>query len=161
MPSLTTLIFLIVAAVIVAASWWQSRQRTSAFIELAAKFGLAFLGTTLPGFLNLAGTGPEAISSCWNVVEGEINRVRFVIFDCRIGRGKGSWRRTIIAAKGNADIFKSVPMVLNLTSEPAGEWTVLYQPKTSQIIPPGLIAVPELDALLELFISGEQTSSAS
>lgn len=93
-------------------------------------------------------------------MEGEINGVRFVIFDCRIGRGKGSWRRTVIAAKSNADIFASVPIMLDLTSEPAGEWTVLYKPKTYQIMPPWLTPVLELEALLELFISGWQTRSA-
>jgi hypothetical protein len=151
----------IVAAVILAAFWRQARQRVSALRQLASKFGFAFLGTTLPGSLDLKGTGPEAISSCWNVMDGEINGVRIVIFDCRIGQGKGSLRRTVIAAKSDAEIFKSVPMVLDLTSEPAAAWTVLYQPKTYQIISPGLIAVSELDALLKLFISGTHAISSS
>jgi hypothetical protein len=94
-------------------------------------------------------------------MDGELKGVRIVIFDCRIGQGKGSWRRTIIAAKSNADIFESVPMILDLIREPAGDWTVLYQPKTYQIVPPGLVAVPELDGLLELLSSGKQTSSTN
>jgi hypothetical protein len=94
-------------------------------------------------------------------MDGELNGVRIVIFDCRIGQGKRSWRRTVIAVKSHADIFKSVPMVLDLTSGPAGEWTVLYQPKTYQIIPPRLIAASELDALLDLFNSSKQTSPVS
>jgi hypothetical protein len=161
MPTITTLICLVIAAVILAAFWWQARQRSLALRRLASKFGFAFLGTTLPGSLNLTATGPEAISSCWNVMDGELSGARILVFDCRIGEGKGSWRRTIIAAKGNADIFGSVPLVLALTSEPAGDWTVLYQPKTYRIIPPGLMAASELDALLELFSSGENTSAKS
>jgi len=142
MPSVTTLVLLVVAAAIVVALWWRALQRTSALRQLASKFGFAFLGTTVPRILNLTGTGPEAISSCWNVMDGELKGVRIVVFDCRIGQGKGSWRRTVIAAKSSADIFKSVPMMLDLTSEPAGEWTVLYQPKTYKIFLPGLVAVP-------------------
>ncbi len=161
MPSVTTLVLLIVAAAIVVALWWRARQRTSALRQLASKFGFAFLGTTVPRGLNLTGTGPEAISSSWNVMDGELKGVRIVIFDCRIGQGKGSWRRTIIAAKSNADIFESVPMILDFIREPAGDWTVLYQPKTYQIVPPALIAVPELDGLLELLSSGKQTSSTN
>jgi hypothetical protein len=74
---------------------------------------------------------------------------------CRIGEGKGSWRRTVVAAEGKPDIFRSVPFVLNLSSEQAGDWTVLYQPKSYRIPSPGLMATSEVEALLQLLGSGE------
>ena len=64
------------------------------------------------------------------MIDGERNGLRTLIFDCSIGEGKGSWRRTVIAAQGNPDIFRNVPFLLNLSSEQTGDWTVLYQPKS-------------------------------
>ena len=84
-------------------------------------------------------------------MDGELNGARILVFDCRIGEGKGSWRRTVIAAKSNTEFFKTVPFVLDMNSEPAGEWALLYQPKGYRLIPPKLMAASELDSLLELF----------
>jgi hypothetical protein len=87
-------------------------------------------------------------------LDGERNGLRILIFDCRIGEGKGNWRRTVIAAQGNPDIFRNVPLLLNLSREQTGDWTVLYQPKSCGI-PPGLIATTEIEALLQLIGTGE------
>jgi hypothetical protein len=89
------------------------------------------------------------------VIDGERNGLRILIFDCRIGEGKGSWRRTVIVAQGNPDIFRNVPFVLNLSIEQTGDWTVLYEPKSLGIYPPGLMATTEIEALLQLLGSGE------
>jgi hypothetical protein len=138
------------AAVALAVFWWRERQRSLALRQVASKFHFVFLGKALPASLDITATGLERMSSCWNVMDGELNGTRIVVFDCRIGEGKGSWRRTVIAAKSNTEFFKMVPFVLDLRSEPAGEWALLYQPKAYRIIPPRLMAVSELDLLLEL-----------
>jgi hypothetical protein len=153
MSAITICIWISAAAVTLAVLWWRERQRSLALRQIASKFGFVFLGNALPGSLNLTATGLERISSCWNVIDGELNGVRIVVFDCRIGEGKGSWRRTVIAAKDNTELFRSVPFVLDLRSEPAGEWALLYQPKTYRNIPPGLMAASEVDSLFELFSS--------
>jgi hypothetical protein len=123
--------------------------------QIASKFRFVFLGKALPRSLVLVRTGLERISSCWNVIDGQRDGVRIVIFDCRIGEGKGSWRRTIVAAEGKPDIFRAVPFVLELSNEQAGDWTLLYQPKSYGILPPGLMATSEIEALLQLLGSGE------
>jgi len=121
---------------------------------LASRFRFVYLGKALPESLILETTGLQAISSCWNVIDGERNGLRILIFDCRIGEGRGRWLRTVIAAQGNPDIFRNVPFLLSLRSEQTGDWTVLYQPKSFGI-PPGLTATPEIEALLQLLGSGE------
>ena len=71
MPSKTIFICQIVAAAFLAMFWWQARQRTLALRQLASKCGFAFLGSTFPGSLDLTGTGLDAISSCWNVMDNQ------------------------------------------------------------------------------------------
>jgi hypothetical protein len=46
-----------------------------------------------------------AAMRAWNVIEGKGHGVRVVAFDCRLGTGKGSWRRSVIAAEGSAEVF--------------------------------------------------------
>ncbi len=59
--------------------------------------------------LSLTGTPMAHTSAIGNVMEGERNGIPFVAFDCRIGTGKGSWRRTVIAARSERDVFATVP----------------------------------------------------
>ena len=84
------------AGVALAVFWWRERQRSLAMKQVASKFRFVFLGKALPRSLILETTGLQRISSCWNVIDGERDGLRILIFDCRIGEGKGSWRRTVI-----------------------------------------------------------------
>jgi hypothetical protein len=145
----TTCTLLALAGVALSVYWWRERRRSLALRQLASKFRFVYLGKALPSSLH------QGISSCWNVIDGERNGLRILIFDYRIGEGKGSWRRTVIVAQGNPDIFRNVPFVLNLSIEQTGDWTVLYEPKSLGIYPPGLMATTEIEALLQLLGSGE------
>jgi|HubBroStandDraft_6_1064221.scaffolds.fasta_scaffold1212572_1 hypothetical protein len=155
MNTTTTCTLLALAGVALSVYWWRERRRSLALRQLASKLRFVYLGKALPSSLILETTGLKGISSCWNVIDGERNGLRILIFDCRIGEGKGSWRRTVVAAQGNPYIFRNVPFVLNLSSEQTGDWTVLYQPKSFGIYPPGLMATTEIEALLQLLGSGE------
>jgi hypothetical protein len=101
---------------------------------MAATLGFV-LEQGLPRSLTLSGTGLEGITSAWNIMDGKCNGVRTVFFDCRIGQGKGSWRRTVVAAKGRRSMLGSVLLALDLTSEQSGDWTVLYEPKALEFSP--------------------------
>ena len=69
------------------------------------------------------------------------------------GVGKGSWRRTVIAAQTDADVFTTVNFNRDLTVERSGDWMFLYQPKAVSLIPPGLMSVDELEAHLSAVAS--------
>jgi hypothetical protein len=127
--------------------YWRSRQRIKAIRALANRLGFTYIGEALPRSLSLRGTSLEAATAVWNVIDGERNKLRLIAFDCRIGVGKGSWRRTVIAAQTDSDIFGIVSFNRDLTVERSGDWMFLYQPKTF-FIPPGLMSIDEIEAHL-------------
>jgi hypothetical protein len=93
----------------------------------------------------LRGTGLQGVTSVWNVIDGECARKRVISFDCRIGNGKSSCRRTAIAVHGSADVFGS-EFNPDFVIERSGEWSVIYEPWKLSLIPAGLMSVSELDA---------------
>ena len=68
-----------------------------------------------------------------------------VAFDCQLGTGKGSWRRSVIAAEGSADFGMFNP---EFTVERSGAWVLSYQSKAVSLIPAGLMPVAEIEARL-------------
>jgi hypothetical protein len=88
-------------------------------------------------------------ASVWNVIDGERLGIRIVAFDCRIGHGKGSWRRSVIAAETSADVFAPVPFNRDLTLEHSDGWVILYEPRALLAISRGLMPVAELEAHLD------------
>jgi hypothetical protein len=139
--------------------WLRERHRTNAIRAMAMRSGFHYLGSALPNSLTLNGTPLENLTASWNVVDGERNGVRVIAFDCRIGHGKASWRRTVIAAESPLDTFGTVPFDHDLTVDRSGRWAVLYQPKTVSFIPPGFMSVPELEAHLGAINPDRLTSS--
>ena len=127
----------------------RASNRTAAIRAMAKRYGFVFLGTELPRSLTLRGTALDRSSSIWNVIDGERYGIRVVAFDCRIGSGKGSWRRTVIAAQSPSDLFNAVPFNRDLTVDRSGGWAILYQPWGYSVIPPGLMSIAELEAHLE------------
>jgi hypothetical protein len=142
--------WLIVAGLLFACLWLRERRRTTAIQAMAARLGFVYLGRALPKSLSLNGTPIEHTSSVWNAIDGECRGTRVVAFDCRIGYGKASWRRTVIAAQSPRDIFGKVRFDSDLTAVRSGKWSILYQPKTFSLIPPGLMPVPELEAHIDV-----------
>ena len=125
------------------------RQRANAVRALADRSGLHYLGNALPRSLTLGGTPFQLASKVWNVIDGEPRGVRIVAFDCRVGVGKGSWRRTVIAIESGADLSDSLPFNPDMTVESAGKWKILYRPKMSvSFRVAGLMPIAELEAHL-------------
>ncbi len=124
----------------------RDRKRTKQLATLASTLGLKSWGNQLPSDLSLAGTPMAHRSATWNVFEGVQNGTSFIMFDCRIGTGKGSWRRTVIAARASRDVFATVPSDSSYTVDQSGEWMVFYSPKALSFFGQGLMPVTELDA---------------
>jgi hypothetical protein len=123
------------------------RQRTAAIHALAIRSGFHYIGEALPRSLTLNGTPFERASKVWNVIDGEPHGIRIIAFDCRVGVGKGSWRRTVIAVERGSNLS----LILNpeMTIDSAGSWKVLYRPKASTNLRiAGLMPVTELESYL-------------
>lgn len=87
---------------------------------------------TLPASFHLTGYPADEIRQIWNVIEGRQSGVSLLIFDCVIGKGKGTYA-TFIACQSNQNPFGSdtfTHCVLRL-----GEWTALYRIPVLQVIP--------------------------
>ena len=99
--------------------WWTNRTRSAEICSLADSCGFQYRGEALPSSLPLAGPF-EAVTSCWNVIDRETLRTRVVTFDCRFGQGKGSWQRTIIAVRGDPDVFMIASFDAGMSKEQIG-----------------------------------------
>ena len=144
--NMTTYILIGAAGLVVALLWFRERRRSTALRAMALRRGFVYLGEAIPNSLTLYGTPMDQADSVWNVIDGECDGIRVVAFDCRMGSGKGSWRRTVIAARSPEDPFSGARSTPDLTIDHAGDWTILYQPKTLSLIPPGLMPVGQIEA---------------
>ena len=105
------------------------KQRTASIRALASRLGFHFLGAALPRSLTLSGTPFSNHSKVWNVIDGEPNGVRTIAFDCQVGSGKGSWRRTIIAIEESVSFSNVMPLNPEMKIDSAGGWKILYRPR--------------------------------
>jgi hypothetical protein len=137
------------ALILFAILWLRERRRATAIRTVAAQSGFHYLGSVLPSSLTLSGTRLRGLTSVWNVIDGEPNKVRVIAFDCRVGSGKGSWRRTVIAVETPLDVFSNLPSNLDSTVERSGKWIILYKSKNFSLVPTGLMSVAELKAHLD------------
>jgi hypothetical protein len=144
----SAILAVVAVAFIVAFLYYRHRRRMAAIRALAAKLGFTYIGTALPRSLSLEGTELESCSSVWNVIDGEPHGVRVIGFDCQIGQGRGSWRRTIVAVQSVAGKVDATFFNPDMTSENADGWTLFYRPKILSFIPGGLMPVTELESYL-------------
>jgi hypothetical protein len=129
--------------------WVAKLRRTAAFRALAARLGFSFCGHTIPSSLSFAGTPFQLMSSIWNVIDGKKDGVRIVAFDCRVGTGKASWRRTVIAAQSSSDVFGGIKFNPELTTVRANEWLLLYEPQRPVFAMRYLMPVVEVAAHID------------
>ncbi len=122
------------------------RRQAKDMARLASTLGLKSWGDRLPKDLSLAGTPLAGRSATWNVLEGAQNGIPFIVFDCRIGTGKGSWERTVIAARASRDVFATVPSDFSYTVDQCGEWMVFYPSKSISFFGQRLMPIAELEA---------------
>jgi len=50
-------------------------------------------------------------------------------FDCQVGVGKRSWRRTVIAIESDGDVIGHLRVQPDMAIDRAGRWQILYRPK--------------------------------
>jgi hypothetical protein len=138
----------VIGAGIVIALYWRERTRAVEFRTLAAREGLHYLGGALPRSLNLSGTPLQALAKVWNVMDGAYNGTRIIVFDCQIGTGKVSWRRTVFAIETDSDVFGTYIFNADFDLDRAGKWVLAYRPRSFVPFASGLMPVGELQAHL-------------
>jgi hypothetical protein len=147
--SLWIYVWLTAIGAYLAAQFFAKRHRESAIRDMAARLNFRYLGNVVPGSLSLATSQLRNVSAIWNVVEGEHKGIRLIAFACRVGYGKGSWRRSVIAAEAATDVFETVAFNRDLALERSGQWILLYEPKVLSLVPRGLMPVSEIEARLD------------
>lgn len=130
------------------------KYRADAIRTIASRSGLHYLGNALPKSLTLEGTPFYRASKFWNVLDGEPSGTRIMAFDCRVGGGKHSWRRTVIAVESDDNPLARLPLHPKMTIDHSGRWQVLYQPRAAFAFRgTGLTPVEELEATLKAILS--------
>ena len=130
------------------------KYRSRAIRTLASRSGLHYLGNALPKSLTLEGTPFRRASKFWNVLDGEPSGTRIMAFDCRVGQGRYSWRRTVIAVESDDSPLARLPLHSNITIDHSGRWQVVYHPRAGFAFRgTGLTPVEELDATLKAILS--------
>jgi len=124
--------------------------RVRAIRRLAEKLSMSYCSdvSAFPE-VSLTGTELEGATLAWNVISGVRNGINVVAFDCRIGKGKGSWRRTVIAAETEHNVFGGAAFLPELTVATSGKWKLLYRQRELEFLARGLMPVKELEAHIE------------
>jgi hypothetical protein len=137
------------------ALYTSQRYRANAIRALATRSGRHYLGSALPRSLTLEGTPFYRISKVSDVIDGEPHGTRIVAFDCQIGVGKGSWRRSVIAVESEANVFGHMLLHPDMTIDRSGRWKIFYRPKAHfNCRIAGLTPVEELEANLNAVVTG-------
>jgi len=146
-----TVAFFLAVLVAAAIQWLRDALRASAVKKMAGELGFRYIGKgRLPEALSLYGTPFNGVEQISNLIDGERGGIRVLAFDCRIGSGKGSRQRTVIAARSPADPFAAKKFNPDLTVVQSAAWQILYYP--GNLTPPGkteLTPVGEWKAILE------------
>jgi hypothetical protein len=138
------------------------RYRADAIQALATRFGMHYLGNALPKSLGLSGTPFDRVSKVWNVIDGEPRGTRVMAFDCQIGAGKGSWRRTVIAVETEGNISGRLRVERDMTLYSSGRWQILYRPRQGAFSfgMAGLTPIEKLEASLNGLLADSRKTSA-
>ena len=139
---------LVGAGLLIIFVFWRDRRRANAMRLLAGQEGLHYLGGALPESFPLQGT-LEDVTKVWNVLDGQLNGVRTMVFDCAMGTGRSAWRRTVIAAECEKDPFAAARYDVNLSVERYDNWVILFRPRAFSFITDELMAVTEIEAHLK------------
>lgn len=140
-----TVVVFVVGAVIYAVYGVEDLWRGLAMRRLARTFGFAYLRQRLPEALSLYGTPFAQRRFTWNVMEGEHNGHRVVVFDCQVGEEKKGWRRSVIAIRTGPVTMSAAKLDARMKVDSSGGWSVFYYP---QEMKEGLMRVPQLQVCL-------------
>ncbi len=118
----------------------RDEERTRLIKNLASDTGLTFIGDRLPRLFPIQYTSSRQAHSISRVVVGE----DLLLFDCRIGHGKISRGRTVVAARKEASVFGWARFGPDLETETASGWTLVYGSNR-------LLELEEINALMSEF----------
>lgn len=139
---------------VLALSWtiWATAMRHHAreVKAVATAFGmLPWPNDSLPRDLSLRDTCLGSWSKLFNVYEGIVGGVQVAVFDCKVGQGKGSWTRTVIAARSSQATFGAVAFDPELTTQRSGEWLILYRPWRVWGFAPELMSADQIEGHIQ------------
>lgn len=114
--------------------------RARAMRTLAARWGFQYIGPPAPKWRNRSypenspplpsrfrliwNPSGREITHVWNLIEGQQNGVSLVVFDCILGKGKGSSYCTLIASQTEQNPFGTVTSPDRLIQSHG--WTILH-----------------------------------
>lgn len=120
----------------------RERARVNEIRALAQRLGFTYLGAAFPGTFPLYRTSSRSARSIVRAALGDRNEKEVILFDCRMGHGKGSFSRTVVAVRGQSVPIRAHWFGPDLLTEQAGDWTVVFRTR-------GLMLVEEIEALLD------------
>ena len=107
----------------------QDRQRTRLIRDFASRTGFSSLGACLPKSFPMLDTSSGWARSVIRAFAGDKNNREVLVFDCWVGHGKGSFRRTVVAVRGKSADFGWARFGPGPETLEVGGWAVVYGSK--------------------------------
>jgi len=123
----------------------KARLRSRGMRKLAEDFGFAYTRERLPEALNLYGTPFAHRRFTSNVLDGQCNRNRVIVFDCSVGSDTNNYSRTVIAVRTGSEVRSAADFNPAMKADSSGPWTILYFPESTKL---GLSPLQELRSQL-------------
>jgi hypothetical protein len=130
--SWVTVVVFIVGTILYAVYGAEEVWRTVAMRRIAKKLGFAYLRQRLPEALSLYGTPFTSRRFTWNVIDGQLNQLHVVVFDCQVGEGQKGCRQTVIAVRTGSMAFSAKKLKPRMKVESSGGWSILYYPEETK-----------------------------
>src|ERR1700676_5579224 len=127
--SWVTVVVFIVGAILYAVYGAEDLWRTFAIRRLAKKLGFTYLRQQLPGAVSLYGTPFTHRRFTWNVLDGQMNGMHVVVFDCQVGEGANNWRQTVIAVRTGSVAWSAEKFNSEMKVDGSGGWSIFYYPE--------------------------------
>jgi hypothetical protein len=141
-----SVVVFIVGAILYAVYGAEDLWRRFAMRRLAKKMGFAYLKERLPEALSLYGTSFNSRRFTWNVIDGQVNQLHVVVFDCQIGEGANNWRPTVIAIKTGSAGLSAGKLNPQMKVDSSGGWSICYYPEGTKH---ALMPLKDLGAFLQ------------
>ena len=141
-----SVVVFIVGAILYAVYGVEDLWRRFAMRRLAKRLGFAYLRQRLPEALSLYGTPFTKRRFTWNVLDGQLNGLHVVVFDCQIGEGTNNWRQTVIAIRTGSAGLSAEKLNPQMKVDSSGGWSICYYPEGTKR---ALMPLKELRAFLQ------------
>lgn len=119
----------------------RQRARTQEIRQLAQRMGFTYIGSVVPGIFPLPSKSSGSTQSMCRAIAGDRGNRELVLFDYRVGQGKGSFFRTVAAVRGPDTAFGIARFGPDLVAEQVGEWALVYGDRR-------LLTIEEIEALV-------------